>query len=336
MITGILLINLGTPDSPQPNDVRRYLTEFLTDERVMDVPWIWRQLLVRGMIIPKRYKQSAACYKQIWSLEGSPLLSHGKRVVRLLQEKLGEYYKVELAMRYRHPSIEKQIRRLLEMGIHRLVIIPLFPQYASATTGSVYQKVMEVLKNIPSIPEVSFVHHFYDHPGFIEALSSIGSEHPLTSYDHILFSYHGLPRRQLIKSDRHQYCLQKEDCCHEIVTGNRLCYAAQCHATTRNVAAKLNIPKTKFSISFQSRLGKEPWLQPYTNEVIHRLATSGKKKVLVFSPSFVCDCLETTYEIGIEYAAEFKKAGGEALHLVPGLNDHPRWIQTLQEIITVK
>lgn len=330
---GILLVNLGTPDSPKPKDVKRYLTEFLTDDRVIDIPWMWRQLLVRGVIIPRRYKQSAKYYSEIWTDEGSPLMAYGSKVKNALQEKLGGNFRVELAMRYQNPSIECALQRLLSEPIRELIILPMFPQYASATTGSVHQKVMEILKKFIKIPETRFISHFSDHPSFINAFAALADSFNLQKYDHVLFSFHGLPERQIKKADSFSCCLKKSDCCHTFCPENRSCYSAQCHATARDIAAKLHIPLGKYSICFQSRLGNEPWLQPYASDSLATLAKEGKKRLLIFCPSFVCDCLETIYEIGVEYKREFTKAGGEGLDLVPGLNDHPLWIESLTDII---
>ena len=327
MKTGVLLVNLGTPDSPHPKDVKRYLTEFLTDGRVIDLPPVRRNLLVRGVIIPKRYKQSAALYKSIWGKEGSPLLFHGKKVETLLQNRLGEEYRVQLAMRYQNPSIEKGLNAL--KGCLRLVVIPLFPQYASATTGSVHQKVFEVLSKWNVIPEVRFISNYPDHPKMIEAFASRGKEWELENFDHFVFSYHGLPQRQIHKGDQKGICLKVKDCCQN----NPTCYAAQCNATTLGITKKLGIPEGKWSHTYQSRLGKSPWIEPYTDKVLKRLATEGRKKVLVFCPSFVADCLETLEEIGSQYKQEFQASGGETLELVKGLNDHPKWIETIESLV---
>lgn len=331
--TGILLVNLGTPDSPKPKDVYKYLIEFLTDGRVIDMPWLSRQLLVRGLIVPARYKQSAKSYQEIWTPEGSPLKVYGLRVESKLQESLGENYLVKLAMRYQEPSIEKGLQVLLKANIERLIVFPLFPHYASATTGSVHQKVAEELKRHLHIPETIFVNQFATDAGLIKAFCEVSRPYQVADYDHILFSFHGLPQKHITKIDRSGSCLNVENCCQTYCERNRTCYSAQSYATAREIALKLGIPQERYTICFQSRLGKDPWLQPFTSETISRLAKEGKKRVLVFCPAFVCDCLETIYEIGIEYAAEFKHAGGEQLDLVPGLNDHPQWIQALQEMI---
>lgn len=327
MTTGILLVNLGTPDSPDPRDVKRYLHEFLTDGRVIDEPWLKRQLLVRGIIVPRRYKESATSYQEIWMEEGSPLLVYGKRVCRLLEERLGEAYKVELAMRYQNPSIKKGVDQLVEQNVDRIIVFPLFPQYASATTGSVHQKVMEVMKEYPIIPEVTFVEEFSAHPAFLEAFAAIGSEYDWKDYDHVIFSFHGLPERQLVKADRRKRCLKTADCCKF----NRRCYRSQCYATAEGIADRLGIGN--YTVCFQSRLGNSPWLQPYASDVIEGLAAKGCKRILAFCPSFVCDCLETIFEFGVEYNELFQEKGGEKLDFVEGLNDDPRWVDALAAMI---
>ena len=327
MKTGVLLVNLGTPDSPDPRDVKRYLTEFLTDGRVIDLPPVRRNLLVRGVIVPRRYKESAKLYQSIWKEEGSPLLIYGKRVAHLLQERLGSSYQVELSMRYQKPSLEEGLQAL--KGADRLIIFPLFPQYASATTGSVHQKVFEQLSKWEVIPEVRVVSSYFDHPSFIEAHIARGKEYDLETYDHILFSYHGLPERQIKKADQTGTCLVQKDCCKK----NPRCYAAQCYKTTEKITQGLQIPKEKWSLAFQSRLGKSPWIRPYSDAVLEKLAKESKKRVLVFSPAFVSDCLETLEEIGCQYKELFIQKGGESLDLVQGLNDHPKWIEAIERIV---
>lgn len=331
--TAVLLVNLGTPISPDPADVRQYLIEFLTDGRVIDVPWLWRQFLVRRIIVPKRYKQSAKCYKDIWTKEGSPLMVYGNRVKEALQNVLGNDFHVELGMRYQKPSIAESLKILMEAGPDHLLVLPLFPQYASATTGSVHEKVMHELKSYPIIPQVTLINNFAEDPGFIHAFSAVASAYPIQEYDHILFSYHGLPEKQLKKADPHGLCLTRKDCCSRKCAENRNCYSAQCNATTRGIVKALGIQESKYSICYQSRLGKDPWIQPYATEVIAELAKQGKKHVLVFCPSFVCDCLETIYEFGVEYAWEFQHAGGEKLDYVRGLNEHPAWIDALKNMV---
>ncbi|MBA2728717.1 MAG: ferrochelatase [Parachlamydiaceae bacterium] len=331
--TGVLLVNLGTPDSPDPLAVRRYLTEFLTDGRVIDLPWLRRQLLVRWIIIPSRYKQSAKAYKKIWTSEGSPLLLYGRRVQAALQKTLGNDFIVEFGMRYQQPSLKGTVQKLMDQGISHLIVVPLFPQYASATTGSVQQRVFELMSAYTVIPKVSVIAHYYNNSKMVDAFCAQAKKRLDDSYDHILFSFHGLPEAQLIKVDQCGHCLKSADCCITMSQKNANCYSAQCHATATAIAQQLQIPKEKYSLCFQSRLGKAPWLRPYAGETIINAAKAGHKKILLFSPSFVCDCLETLYEIGIEYAEEFKMAGGEQLDLVEGLNDHPLWIDALSSLV---
>jgi ferrochelatase len=310
--TGVLLINLGTPDSPEPKDVYRYLIEFLTDPRVINFPWLKRQLLVRGFIVPSRYRNSARSYSRIWTEQGSPLLVYGKKVKNALQDILGSSYQVELGMRYQNPSIGAALEKLEGLRLQKLIIIPLFPQYASATTGSVHQKVMESLSRWQTIPSLRFIDSFATHPGYIRAQLEISQKYRLDQYDHILFSFHGLPKRQLSRSN---------------------IYLEQCYATASALTTQLELPKDRFTICFQSRLGKEPWIEPYTSETIAQRGKQGDKRLLVFCPSFVCDCLETLDEIGNEYAHQFYQVGGKRLDLVEGLNDHPAWIDALKTMI---
>lgn len=312
--TGVLLVNLGTPASPSPNDVYRYLIEFLTDDRVVDEPWLKRQLLVRGLIVPFRYKQSAASYRAIWTDQGSPLMIHGRAVQGLLQEQLGGGFAVELAMRYQEPSLKKGVERLLKKEVASLIVLPLFPQYASATTGSIHQRVMEILATCKVFPKLTFINSYAEQPKMVEAFQARSASKDWQTYDHVLLSFHGLPERQLIPN-------------------SKLCYSAECRRTAAAIVEKLAIPEGRYTVCYQSRLGKQPWIQPYTSDCIKRCAEKGYKKVLVFCPSFVCDCLETIHEIGVEYADEFKEYGGEQLDLVEGLNAHPKWIDALKEII---
>lgn len=295
---GVLLVNLGTPKSYNPKDVKRYLNQFLTDGRVIELKAPLRQLLVRGLIVPKRYKESASLYKEIWTEEGSPLLVYGKRLERLLSDRMGPECKVALAMRYGNPSIQEGLNAL--KGVDKLTIVPLFPQYASATTGSVHQEVMRILSKWNIIPEVRFIQSFPTQPSMIKAFAERARQYNIAEYDEVLFSFHGLP----------------EDADYD---GR---YSLECMKTAQAIAKELKLKE--FSFGYQSRLGKKPWLQPYTIDVLK--AKQGKK-LLVLCPAFICDCLETIYEIGVEYAE------GRDLTLVEGLNDHPLWVQALQESI---
>jgi ferrochelatase len=332
---GVLLVNLGTPDSPETKDVRRYLDEFLMDPRVIDINPVSRALLVKGIIVPFRSPKSAKLYQRIWSDEtGSPLLHYSKLQHQLLQQRLGDGYQVELAMRYQNPSIESALKRLKDGLVDSIQVIPMFPQYASASTGSVYDKVMELLADWPTKPGVSFINSFHDNELMIETFANNAKKYQPETYDHILFSFHGLPQRQLIKSDHtHNHCLKTSDCCAVLTDANKFCYSAQSHHTARLIAEKLNIPKEKYTICFQSRLGSDPWVQPYTSEVVAKLANEGKKRLLVFCPAFVADCLETVYEVTEEYGGEFKALGGEHVQLVESLNDASTWIDALEEMV---
>ncbi len=327
----VLLVNTGSPKAPTPLAVYSYLTEFLSDPRVIDIPTWKRKLLVNGVIVPFRFLTSTKAYRAIWSEEGSPLVFWGERTRTLLEELLGPGYRVELAMRYGSPSIEAALGRLEKEGVDELIILPLFPQYTSATTGSVFEEVMRCLKGWQSLPKMKWVKNYPTHTRFIEAWKARAASYDLDSYDHILFSYHGLPERQIQKADKSGFCLTR-NCCHR--QKNPTCYSAQCYATTHKICQALQIPEEKVSLAFQSRLGREPWLTPYTSDTLKNLAEQGKKRLLIFSPAFVADCLETLYEIGVEYEEEFQEAGGEKLDFVESLNDHPLWIDTLKELVT--
>lgn len=329
---GVLLVNLGTPDAPTRSAVYRYLKQFLLDPRVIDINPIARNILVRGIIAPFRSGASSKLYKELWTEEGSPLKVFGYKLQEGVQELLGEEYMVELAMRYQSPSIESAFKKLMAANVSEIIVLPLFPQYSSACNGSVHDEVMRIARKEWNIPNIKFINSFYDHEKMIETFAMRGQQYDIDSYDYIIFSYHGLPERQIIKGDANDYCKFGE-CCGSITPKNQFCYRAHCFATTRAIVKKLNIPEDKHETCFQSRLGRDPWLQPYTSDVVERLAEEGKKRVLVFCPAFVADCLETTIEIGVEYQEEFEEYGGEHLQLVEGLNDHPLWFETVKDII---
>jgi len=329
---GILLVNLGTPESTATSDVRKYLREFLSDGRVIDIPAIPRWMLVNLIIAPFRSPKSAEEYKKLWEERGSPLKFYGEDVRDLLQKKLGSEYIVKLGMRYQSPSIESALDELTKQHVSAIKVIPLFPQYASATTGSVMEKVMNLVKQKQIIPAISFISQFVDHPLFTDTFADLGKiELDKEEYDHILFSYHGLPERQIRKGSVDNYC-KLGSCCDALGPKNQLCYRAQCFETSRRIAEKLNIPKEKYTVCFQSRLGRDPWVQPYTEEMVTKLAEDGIKKVLAFSPAFVSDCLETTIEVGETYAEEFVEKGGSKWQLVPSLNTNSKWIDCLADL----
>lgn len=331
--TGVLLVNLGTPDTPTRSAVYRYLKQFLLDPRVIDYPWLPRNLLVRGIIAPFRSGSSSRLYQRLWTENGSPLKFYGERLAAGLQQALGETYAVELGMRYQNPSVESAVDRLMQRQVQRIVVLPLFPQYASATTGSVHEEVMRILKQKQVIPELVLVNSYYDYDPMIRLFAANARQFQVNSYDHVIFSYHGLPQRQLRKADAFNHCLQTSGCCQCITPANQFCYSAQCHATTAAIVAQLELPEGSYTTTFQSRLGPEKWAQPYTSEVLDGLAANGAKRVLVFSPAFVADCLETLVEIGYEYQHRFEEKGGEKVDLVPSLNDHPDWIQAVKTLV---
>ncbi len=330
---GVLLVNLGTPDSTKVPDVRKYLREFLSDKRVIDIPAIPRFMLVNLIIAPFRAPKSAAEYRKLFTERGSPLKYYTEDLTRLLREVLGKEYVVEYAMRYQNPSIASALKSLRDQKVQSIHVIPLFPQYASATTGSVIDKVMEITKDWQVIPEIKFTSQFLEDDRFIQTVVKKGKmKMDKLDYDHFVFSYHGLPERQIRKASVNNYC-KLGNCCASFNDNNRFCYRAQCFQTTRLVARSLNIPEEKYTVCFQSRLGNDPWIKPYTEDILKNLAKEGKKKVLAFSPAFVSDCLETTIEVGEEYKEEFLEAGGERWDLVESLNDDPLWVECLAGIV---
>lgn len=334
--TGVLVVNLGTPDSPGRYDVYRYLREFLTDRRVIDYPWVARQALVQGVIAPFRSGSSAKLYRQLWMEEGSPLKVFGESLVASLAPLLGEDYVVRLAMRYQQPSVEDAIRELLAEDVAELIVFPLFPQYASATTGSVHDEVMRILRAEDSIPEVHLVRDYYDHPALVDCFAQNARQFGTENYDHVLFSFHGLPERQLRTADRHEHCTKAENCCGTLTTKNQFCYSAQCHATARAIAGELELGDGDYSICFQSRLGPEKWAQPYTSDLIKQRREAGDERLLVLCPAFTADCLETVIEISDEYKEEFEELGGKVLDLVPSLNDMPQWVGAVAEMVRAR
>ncbi|HLT82099.1 MAG TPA: ferrochelatase [Cyclobacteriaceae bacterium] len=329
--TAVLLINLGTPDSPSVSHVRSYLSQFLNDPRVIDIPWLARKLLVNLIIVPFRAPKSAGVYRQLWTPEGSPLLLISQQAADLLQQQLPDNYRVYLAMRYKNPSIPDVLAAIAAEQYDRIIVLPMFPQYASATTGSAHDEVMRVVRKWWVIPEIDFVSQYFDHPTYIEAFIERGRQYQLDDYDHVLFSYHGLPERQVDKVHVNGTCADY-NCATEINAKNIYCYRATCYATTRHIAAGLGIPEDRYTVCFQSRLDNK-WLTPFSDDTVVECAKRGMKKILVFSPAFTADCLETIVEIGIEYQELFTEHGGEKVQLVESLNDHPLWIQCLKELV---
>ena len=338
--TGILLLQLGTPDSPSTRDVRTYLREFLSDPRVIDLPWIARTVLVNGIIAPFRAPKSAKIYRELWQLGSgrSPLLTHTENTRTRLQERMDVYaaktgatIDVEMAMRYQNPSMESVLARMHQAAYDRIIILPLFPQYASASTGSAIEKAFDIMRRWWVIPHLDIVSQFYDHDGYLDSIVDRAAAFDLGSYDHILFSYHGLPERHVDKVYNEGLCSDR-DCEHEITGENGWCYKATCYATTRLLAEKLGLHEDRYTVTFQSRLSKK-WIEPFSDKVLEQLAQKGAKRVLVFSPAFVADCLETLIEIGSEYQTLFRQHGGETVDLVPSSNDHPRFIDCLESLV---
>jgi ferrochelatase len=332
---GILLLNLGTPDAPTTPAVRRYLREFLSDPRVIDLHPVARTLLLELAILPTRPRKSAAAYAKIWTGEGSPLLTHSRALEAKVRTALGPGHHVELAMRYGRPSIPEALARMREAGAGRLVVAPLYPQYSSAATGSSLEAVFAELGRQAVVPPLSVLPAFFDDPGFISAFAAVGApvlarERP----DHVLFSFHGLPERHVLASDHSgSHCLRSAGCCDALGQANRDCYRAQCFATARALAGALALPPGRSSVSFQSRLGRTPWVKPYTDVRLDELAREGVRRLCVFCPAFVADCLETLEEIGLRAREQFLAAGGEHLTLVPSLNASDAWVDALVRLL---
>ncbi len=330
---GVLLVNLGTPDTAETPDVRKYLREFLMDRRVIDINPVGRFFLINGVIAPFRAPKSAKVYKELWTERGSPLLYHGIDLKEKLQVALGDNYHVAFGMRYQSPSIQSALEELRDKSVDRIIVLPLFPQYAAASTGSVQDKVMEIVKEWWVIPSINFISSFCDDPGFINAFAELGKQHMAQdNYDHVIFSYHGLPERQVLKGSDKGYC-KLGSCCNSYNKRNKYCYRAACFATSRLLAEQLGITEDQYTVTFQSRLLKDPWLQPYTDEVLKTLPAKGIKKVLAFSPAFVADCLETTIEVGEEFKEMFEHAGGEKWQLVESLNSNDTWVEAVKSLV---
>lgn len=329
----VLLVNLGSPDSPSVADVRRYLHEFLMDGRVIDKPWPLRFALVHFAIVPKRVHASAEAYDSIWCNGESPLIAISRRVQEALQVRCG--LPVELAMRYQNPSIDAAIRALAKRGVREVLLIPLFPHYAMSSYETAVERVKSAIAALAPALHLKVAPLYYDAPGYINALAESAAPYLREPHDHLLFSFHGLPERHLAKADpTGAHCLKVANCCETPSPAHATCYRAQCFATMRAFVARAGVPDGAFSMAFQSRLGKEPWMRPYADAEIVRLAGAGVKRLLVLCPAFVSDCLETIEEIGMRGAELFTQAGGEKLTLIPCLNDHPAWIRFLEETIS--
>lgn len=334
--TGVLLVQLGTPASTSVSDVRSYLREFLSDPRVIDIPAPARALLLNAVILPFRPRRSAHAYRQIWTDEGSPLTLHTEELARAVSDRLGPGYRVAVGMRYKEPSLRSAVDRLAAEGCGRMVVLPLFPQYSSAATGSAMEAALAEIGRRWNVPDVGSIGAFYDDDRFVDALAKTAAPH-LDAFrpDHILFSYHGLPEKQVEKSDlTGSWCLQSESCCDRIVEANSFCYRAQCFATTRGAAARLRLTEGTYSTSFQSRLAGQKWIEPYTDHELPRLHEAGVRRLAVLTPSFTADCLETLEEIGIRAREQWMDLEGEDFLLVPCLNGHPAWADAVVSMVT--
>ena len=334
--TGVLLLNLGTPDRPEAGSVRTYLRQFLSDPRVLDLPALGRWLLLNLFILPFRPKQSAAAYSQIWTDQGSPLKLHTQALATAVQDAFSGQLTVRYAMRYQNPSIESALKAFRDENTQKLVVVPLYPQYASSSTGSCLEEVYRICGSYWNVPSLTVVPPFYDHPAFRESLVTVAKQSlgDLRAYDFFLISFHGLPERHVTKCDpTGSHCLAKDDCCERMTEANRYCYRAQSVAAARNLAQGLGIPPEKVDFAFQSRLGRTPWIKPYTDEVLVDLAKRGVKRLAVLVPSFTADCLETLEEIAIRGKESFIAAGGESLHLVPSQNAEPSFVETVCQMI---
>ncbi len=328
MKPGILLVNLGSPDAPTVPAVRRYLREFLMDGRVLDVPWPLRAFIVHGTILPFRPKQSAHAYQTVWTKEGSPLIVTSQRLQVALAERLK--IPVALGMRYQNPSIESAVNDLIYAGVDHCLLIPLFPHYAMSSYETVVERVKKVVARQHGGMSLAVQPPYFASPDYIAALVASAREHLSGDYDHLLFSFHGVPERQIRKSDpTHCHCLQAQNCCETASPAHATCYRAQCFQTVKAFVARANIPAGKYSIAFQSRLGRDPWLAPATEDELKRLAASGVRKLRVICPAFVADCLETIEEIGMRGRETFLAAGGREFSQIPCLNEHLLWLDAL-------
>ena len=336
MKKGLLLVNLGTPDAPEPGPVRRYLREFLSDPRVVDINPVGRWFLLNFVILPVRPAKSAAAYRKVWMAEGSPLLVYSRALEKAVAAALAGEYEVELAMRYGSPSIPDAVAKLKARGVDEYVVLPLYPHDAPSSSGSTLARTYEVLGELWDVPPMRAVPAFHDHPAFLDAFAEVGR--PVIANaraDHVLFSFHGVPERHVRKSDpTGQHCLGSAGCCDTLTEVNRHCYRAQSFATARALAERMGLPRDGWSVSFQSRLGRTPWVAPYTDFVLPELAKRGVKRLAVMCPSFVADCLETLEEVAIRAREQFvDECGGESLTLVPSLNAHPAWVDAVVRLV---
>ena len=327
---GLLLINLGTPDDPGYISVFKYLRQFLMDPKVITVPYIVRFILVSLIIVPFRSFSSGKIYKKIWTEKGSPLIVNTSALAEKVSKKVPDI-EVEYAMRYQSPSIEEKLKKLISQNLDEIIILPLFPQYSTATTGSVFDEISRVLKKQSVTPSIKFINQFYEQESFIDSWEEKIASFNVDEYDHILFSYHGLPTKAVDDIYDDSLCADN-NCENSITNDNKFCYKATCYETTRLIAKRFNLPSDKFTVSFQSRLTKN-WIEPFTDEILEKFPSKGIKNILVLSPAFTADNLETLYEIDDEYKELFIENGGKSLTMVPSLNDSSKWADSIVRII---
>lgn len=332
----VLLINLGSPEKPETGAIRQYLRSFLSDPRVMDMPGIIRWMILNLMILPSRPAAILPMYKKLWDGKRFLLVKYSEELSQALDKELGQEYTVRIAMRYGKPAISKILDEIRNDGFSELIIVPLFPQYASATSGSILEEVFRTIQNWMVFPEIQTISSFFNHPGFVHAWCQIARPYLDASPDHILFSFHGLPESQILKADNSGHCLSDKSCCDGLEPSNQHCYRAQCFQTARSIARMLGLNADRYSVSFQSRLGPTKWIGPATSTIIEQLAAGGVKDLLVLCPAFVADCLETVEEIGVEEKERFIQGGGRQLTLVPSLNSEPVWVEALANLIRMR
>jgi ferrochelatase len=331
---GVLLINTGSPDAPEVPETRRYLRQFLSDPRVIDISPVARWLLVNLIILPTRPRTSAAAYKSIWTPDGSPLIVNSRKFRDSLRDHLPAAH-IEIGMAYGRPSIADGMNSLRASGATRILLVPMFPQYASATVGSVLEFAYKAAAREQNVPMLSVVPPFYEQPEFLDAWARVARMH-LDSFnpDHVVVSYHGLPERHIFKADpTGSHCLKSETCCDRYVDGNPMCYRAHCMATTRGIASRLGWKPQDYTVAFQSKLGRDPWLTPAADATVARLAKSGVRRLAVLSPAFVADCIETIEELGEQVCHLFHENGGKDFLLIPSLNADPTWADGFAQIL---
>lgn len=329
--TAVILINIGTPDSPNTYDVRKYLSYFLNDKRVITLPYILRKILVNLIIVPFRAPKSAKLYKLLWQDEGSPLQFYSERLITKLNSNSSDNTKFFMAMSYGKPFIQDVLNDIKKQNFESIIIFPMFPQYASSTSGSIIELVLSEISRWNIIPEIRTVSQYHSHPAFIDAFSKNILACEPNRYEHVIFSYHGLPIDQ-IDACHPNISEGQCSCTKEMPEHGKYCYKATCYETTRLITSKINLSSDGYSVAFQSRLTKK-WLKPFTDKIIIQKAKEGVKRILITAPAFVTDCLETLVELEIEYAELFKQNGGEELKLVPSLNDSDIWAETIRKII---